>query len=200
MDNEKTSGRFHPGRTWSHPPRGGLGLPHRMKTTAEAELDTRREVGRLLNLLLADEYMLYKITRDYHWNVMGADYHSLRLQFQIQHEEAARLVDDVAEKVRGLELGTHISWKDLMETARCSAPAGLGLPSQRMLVELLRAHDEIITQLSADAKVCLYYLGDADTAAFLGDLRERHENAAWMLLAQLGNSVDHRLSAPSQDD
>src|SRR5262245_23079231 len=110
-------------------------------TTAEPDHATRQEVGRLLNLLLADEYMLYKITRDYHWNVMGPDYHTLRLQFQLQHEEAARLVDDVAERVRGLQLDTCIRWSDLMESARCSAAAGLGLPAQRMLVELLRAHD-----------------------------------------------------------
>lgn len=150
----------------------------------------------MLNPLLADEYMLYKITRDYHWNVMGPDYYSLRLQFQLQHEEAARFVDDVAERVRTLHLDARICWTDLMGSARCSAAPGLGLPAQRMLVELLHAHEGIIAQLDADSKECLEYLGDASMAEFLTDLRERHENAAWMLRAQIGIPADNPLSVP----
>ena len=32
---------------------------------------SRCEVGRIINLLLADEFVLYSATRGFHWNVTG---------------------------------------------------------------------------------------------------------------------------------
>lgn len=150
----------------------------------------------MLKLLLADEYRLYKITRDYHWNVTGPDYYSLRLLFQLQHEEATGWVDDVSEWIRELHLGGPISWIELSESARCSAAPGVGLDAQHMLAELLRAHEEIIAQLHADSSACLHDLGEASLAVLLTELRERHENAAWMVRAQLGATWEKNWPVP----
>jgi len=139
----------------------------------------------MLNLLLADEYLLYQITRDYHWNVNGPDFFSLRLQFQLQHDAATKWVDEVTERIREMRLDARISWGDLKESARCSAAAGFGLAADCMLAELLRAHEDIIAQLRSDAEVCRLKFGDASTAGFLAGMIEQHENAAWMLRAQL---------------
>lgn len=167
-----------------------------MKNNLVSDHDAREEVGRILRLLLADEYRLYKITRDYHWNVTGPDYFTLRLLFQLQHEEVTGWVDDVSEWIRTLHLGEPISWTELSESARCSAPSGLGLPAQRMLAELLRSHEEIITQLYADTNICRYYLGDSDMAVRLTELREKHESAAWMVRAQLGATWEKNIPVP----
>lgn len=165
-----------------------------MKTIIQSDHDVREEVRRILNLLLADEYMLYKITRDYHWNVTGPDYYALRLQFHLQHEEAAHWVDEVSEWIRALHLDTHINWTELIASARLLAASGFGLPAQRMIAELLRAHEEIMAQLYTDGDICLHYLGDAAMASRLTSLRERHENAAWMLRAHLGATWESNLT------
>ena len=154
---------------------------------AESKKEAHGEIQRMLNLLLADEYLLYKISRDYHWNVSGADCFSLRLLFQLQHEETAGWVDALAERIRETRPAPHISWETLKESARCSAASGFALPAKDMLTELLGAHDQIIAQLRSDSAACQNY-GDASTAGFLTDLMERHENAAWMLRAQLENA------------
>ena len=156
-----------------------------MRTCPELNHEVSEAVGRILNLLLADEYRLYQITRDYHWNVTGPDFFSLRRQFQLQHEATTGWVDAVAERIREMRLDTRISWEDLKMLARCSASTGCGLPPEDMRSELLRMHDEMIVQLRSDSRVCLDRQGDASTAAFLDGLREQHENAAWMLRAQL---------------
>jgi len=156
-----------------------------MNTRTELIHESREAVGRILNLQLADEYALYKITRDYNWNVTGPDFFSLRLQFQLQHNDAARWVDDLSEWIRNLRLDARISWAELKESARCSAAPGLGLPAHRMLAELLHAHDAIMARLGADSVDCLRQYGDTATAGFLTGLREQHENAAWMIRAQL---------------
>ena len=159
--------------------------PMTPKTGAEYKKEVRDGMEKILNLLLADEYLLYKITRDYLWNVSGPDYFSLRLQFQLQHDETAGWVDAVMEQIRKMHFATRISWEDLKASARCSAAPGFELPAKNMLVELLGAHDQLIAQLHADAEVCLQRFGDAAIAGFLSTLREQHENAAWMLRAQL---------------
>ncbi len=167
-----------------------------MKTNLTSGNDGRQEMGRKLQLLLADEYRLYKITHDYHWNVTGPDDHALRLLFQLQHEEAAGGVDDIAEWIRVLHLGAPINWTELRESARCSTVSGVGLPAQSMLAELLRSHEEIIAQLHADSTVCLHELGDASMAAHLTELRERQESAAWMVRAQLGATWEKNWPIP----
>ena len=43
--------------------------------------EARLEVGQILNLLLADKYVLYTTTRDYHWNVTGPEFLALHHQF-----------------------------------------------------------------------------------------------------------------------
>ena len=143
-------------------------------------------MGRILNLLLADEYRLYEITRDYHWNVTGPDFFSLQLLFQLLHDETAGWADALAERVRSLGLERQVSWTELQASTRCSAAPGFGLNAGGMLSGLLAAYDEIMAQLRLDSEVCRVSYGDAATASFLTDLKEQHENAAWMLRAQLG--------------
>ena len=38
------------------------------------EAENRKEVVGILNILLADEYLLFTKTRNYHWNVVGKDF------------------------------------------------------------------------------------------------------------------------------
>ena len=53
-------------------------------------------------MFLADEYILYTMTRNYHWNVIGPQFHDLHKFFEAQHEELNDVVDDVAERARSL--------------------------------------------------------------------------------------------------
>jgi starvation-inducible DNA-binding protein len=145
----------------------------------------RFEVGQILNLLLADEYVLYATARDYHWNVTGAGFHSLHLQFDEQVAQSAGWIDEVAERARAIGAGARGSWAELAKAARSSADPGVGLPAEHMLSELLALHEDIVIQLRADGQACAGRFKDAGTADFLTGLMEKHEKAAWMLRAQL---------------
>ena len=66
-------------------------------------LDKQREgVVAILNTLLADEYLLYTKTRNYHWNVVGPQFNDLHKFFEAQYNELDEIVDDVAERSRAL--------------------------------------------------------------------------------------------------
>jgi len=156
-----------------------------MNTNIGLNDEARLEVGSMLNLLLADEYVLYVTTRDYHWNVTGPEFPSLHKQFEGQYEQIAQWIDDVAERARAIGAGARGNLADLVKAARLSADPGIDLPAEHMLSELLALHEELIVQLRADSEACLERFKDAGTADFLTGLMEKHEKAAWMLRAQL---------------
>jgi starvation-inducible DNA-binding protein len=156
-----------------------------MKTNIGLNDEARLEVGQMLNLILADEYVLYATTRDYHWNVTGPEFRSLHQQFEEQYDQIAQWIDDVAERARAIGAGARGNWADLTKAARTSADPGIGLAAEHMLAELLALHEEMIVQLRTDSEACLERFKDAGTTDFLTGLMERHEKIAWMLRAQL---------------
>jgi starvation-inducible DNA-binding protein len=156
-----------------------------MKTNIGLNDEARLEVGQILNLLLADESVLYATTRDYHWNVTGPEFHSLHVLFESQYEQLAKWIDDIAERARSIGVGARGNWADLAKSARTSADPGIGLPGEHMLSELLALHEEMIVQLRTDSGACIERYKDSGTADFLTGLMERHEKTAWMLRSQL---------------
>ncbi len=161
-----------------------------MKTNIGINDEARLEVGQILNLILADEYVHYATTRDYHWNVTGPEFRSLHRQFEEQYDQVAGWIDNVAERARAIGVGARGNWADLTKAARSSADPGIGLPAEHMLSELLALHEDLIVQLRTDAEACAARYKDAGTADFLTGLMEQHEKAAWMLRAQLENEEE----------
>src|SRR5213079_2017143 len=63
---------------------------------------SRQNVVTILNDVLADEYLLYTKTRNFHWNVVGPQFNDLHKFFEGQYEALDDIVDEVAERVRAL--------------------------------------------------------------------------------------------------
>ena len=53
-----------------------------MKTNIGINEADRKTVADQLAKLLADEFVLYTKTRNAHWNVEGADFHTMHLFFE----------------------------------------------------------------------------------------------------------------------
>lgn len=64
--------------------------------------DHRKEIAKGLSRLLADSYMLYLKSHNYHWNVTGELFHPLHEQFEEQYTELAEAIDEIAERIRAL--------------------------------------------------------------------------------------------------
>jgi starvation-inducible DNA-binding protein len=145
----------------------------------------RDAVANVLNTLLADEYVLYTKTRNYHWNVVGPQFNDLHKFFESQYEALNDIVDDVAERARtlgGKALGTLV---EFTKTTRLRERAGEYPDARGMIGDLLADHESIVKQLRADLVTALDKHGDAGTSDFLTGLMEKHEKMAWMLRAFL---------------
>jgi starvation-inducible DNA-binding protein len=172
----------------TRPPSGGRVrsvIPPAMKINIGLNDEARLEVGQMLNLLLADETMLYATTRDYHWNVTGPEFLALHQQFETQYGQLADSIDAIAERARAIGIGARGSLIELAKRVRSSAAAGTGLGATQMISGLLALHEDLIMQLRTDSAACAVRFNDAGTADFLTGLMVGHEKTAWLLRSQL---------------
>ena len=151
-----------------------LGIPDKNRTAL---------VG-LLNTLLADEYVLYTKTRNYHWNVGGPQFNDLHKFFEKQYEELDEFVDDVAERGRTLGGRPPGTLAEFMAQTRFKERPGERLDARGMIADLLADHETVVRQLREDLETAVKH-GDTGTSDFLTGLMEKHEKMAWMLRAFL---------------
>jgi starvation-inducible DNA-binding protein len=138
-------------------------------------------VTQLLNLTLADTYLLLIKTKKFHWDVTGPQFRSLHTLWDEQYETLSLNVDAIAERVRILgeyPLGTA---KGFLEAATLKEEANQ-IPTAFGMVDQLRAnHEHIIRNLRKQIDECSDKYHDTGTADFLTGLMEQHEMMAWML-------------------
>jgi len=140
----------------------------------------QKQVAVLLNQLLADEFVLYVKTLNFHWNVVGSDFFALHLFFQKQYEALLDIVDEVAERVRVFNIQSFGSCAEFLEHATIPESIGKRVSALDMLAQLCGDHETVIQSLRKSvAKTAK--LGDDGTSNFLTDLMEKHEKMAWML-------------------
>ena len=143
----------------------------------------RDSIVKILNAVLADEYVLYTKTRNYHWNVVGPQFNDLHKFFEGQYEELDDFVDDVAERIRQLGGKSPGTLAEFTKAARIKERPGQRPNARAMLTALLADHEAVIKTLRADLAIAMDKLGDAGTSDFLTGLMEKHEKMAWMLRA-----------------
>ncbi|HET9488384.1 MAG TPA: DNA starvation/stationary phase protection protein [Methylomirabilota bacterium] len=145
--------------------------------------DKRDAVVTVLNAVLADEYVLYTKTRNYHWNVVGPQFNDLHKFFEAQYEELNDIVDEVAERATSLGGKAVGTLAEFVKTTRLRERPGEYPDARGMLGDLLADHETVIRQLRADLVAVMDKHGDAGTNDFLTGLMEKHEKMAWMLRA-----------------
>ena len=142
--------------------------------------EQRTVVVKILNTLLADEYLLYTKTRNYHWNVLGPQFNDLHKFFEEQYTELNVVADDVAERARSLGGWALGTLKELSQHARLEEHPGEYPNARQMIANLLADHEALVRQLRADLESAEKH-HDMGTNDFLTGLMEKHEKMAWML-------------------
>src|SRR5438105_15750874 len=103
--------------------------------------DSNRDgVVKLLTPLLADEYVLYTKTRNYHWNVVGPQFNDLHKFFEAQYEELDDVVDEVAERARALGGRAAGTLAEFVRRARLKEAAD-SPDAPTMIANLLADHE-----------------------------------------------------------
>lgn len=143
----------------------------------------REAVAKHLKNLLADSYTLYLQTHNFHWNVTGPMFNQLHLMFEGHYTELAIAVDDIAERIRSLDVaapGTYQAFSNLSSIQEID-----GVPeANEMLSILTKGHEQVVRTCRAALAVA-QKADDESSAALISDRMRIHEKTAWMLRATL---------------
>src|SRR5690606_1624956 len=156
-----------------------------MKTNIGISQDHKQEAAEKLNTLLADEFVLYTKTRNYHWNVESMNFTEMHEFYEEQYTELAEVIDALAERVRKIghfslgRLEDYLKITNLVEQQTTSDP-------KKQLAHLLDDHESIIRLLRENIPQFEETYKDTGSADYLTGLLQQHEEMAWMIRSHLG--------------
>jgi starvation-inducible DNA-binding protein len=145
----------------------------------------RQEVANELSKLLADEFMLYTITRNAHWNMEGLDFFDKHTFFEIQFKQLDTFIDTIAERIRSLGHYAPATLDAFLNLTQISEMSRDKNDSHRFIKELLADHEQVILNLRLNIPKFTGELEDAGTADFITNIMAAHEKMAWMLRSHL---------------
>ncbi len=144
---------------------------------------TNKNTINSLQIALADSYILYLKTQNYHWNVTGSNFKSLHLMFEEQYNDLFLAVDTIAERIRSLgqkAFGTFAKYRDLTNIKEGNE----NLDAVSMVKELADDQDIIVRTLTNALKEA-QNVGDEVTVGIVTSRIELHQKNAWMLRSSL---------------
>ena len=141
-----------------------------------------REISiEILNGILSSECVLLFQTLNYHWNLVGPQFHDYHLLFDDQYKAIFETIDALAERVRFLGGKAIGSMDSAIKHAVLKEDLG-ALPAPTIMVSnLLDQHEKLIRELRIAINTTAEQNRDMGSSNFLTDLIEKHEKTAWML-------------------
>jgi starvation-inducible DNA-binding protein len=143
------------------------------------EQKDRKAIAEGLSHLLADSYMLFLKTHNYHWNVTGPMFNSLHNMFEEQYTELFTAVDEIAERIRALgevSPGTFEEFAKLTSIKENTAPCA----AEDMIKDLV-VGQETVTKTARSILDAAGKANDEPTVDLLTQRMQLHEKNAWML-------------------
>ena len=143
----------------------------------------REAVAKHLSKLLADTYSLYLKTHSFHWNVTGPQFNSLHLMFETQYNELWLAADEVAERIRTLDVFAPGSYSQFGKLSSIKEESGV--PDWKERVNQLVEGHEIAAATARGTIKAADAAGDEGTADMVTGRLMAHEKTAWMLRSLL---------------
>lgn len=144
---------------------------------------TTTTVVQGLNQLLAETYVVYLKTQNFHWNVTGPMFYSYHLLFESQYKELALAIDELAERIRALGSfapGSFVAYEKLSKIKEET-----NLPKALHMISLLSANNKMIIETIKKVLPSAEAAGDEGTADLLIKRLGIHEKSVWMLESHL---------------
>lgn len=143
----------------------------------------RYEIAEGLSRVLADTYVLYLQTRNFHWNVTGPMFETLHVMFERQYNDLSEAVDQVAERIRALDCPAPGAYAEFSRLASIKEESGLP-GAEDMIRGLLQGHEAVV-RTARSAFPAAERAHDESTVDVLTERMRTHEKTAWMLRSML---------------
>lgn len=138
-----------------------------------------------LSKVLANEYLLYLLTLNFHWNITGKNFIAIHELLEEHYESLKGTVDEVAERIRMLGFQAPASYKKYQKESIISDGENAH-DFESMIQELSDSHSKVI-KLIRDTISMTDESKDFATTDLLTRILSDHEKQVWMLRSHLDN-------------
>jgi starvation-inducible DNA-binding protein len=154
-----------------------------MKIDTGISTKQRGHIAQGLSRMLADTYLLYLKTHNFHWNVEGPMFQTLHVMFMEQYTEAWNAIDPIAERIRALGHYAPGTYKEYIKLG--SIKETDGVPKALKMVQLLIDAQESVVRTARSVLPVAEEANDQPTLDLLTQRMDIHEKNAWMLRSLL---------------
>ena len=146
------------------------------------------EISGELRHLLADLFVLYLKTKNFHWHMSGRHFRDYHLLLDEHADQIFAMTDPVAERARKLGAVTLHSISEVTSNQRLKDNNGHHLPPKAMLSELYADNRQLTAFLRSTHEICDRH-NDVATASLIEVWIDETERRAWFL-AEIIDSAD----------
>ena len=150
--------------------------------TTPSDLDRRGvvEIAGELKQLLADVFVLYIKTKNFHWHMSGPHFRDYHLLLDEHAEQIFSITDDIAERARKIGETTIHSVGEILHFARLKEDTSGFVTPRNMLTELHQDNLHLLRSLRQTHELCAKH-DDVATTSLIEVWIDQAERRAWFL-------------------
>ena len=149
----------------------------------ELEEHSIDQISSKLSHLLADTFVLYVKTLNYHWNMVGEEFFMYHKLLEEQYKKLAELCDESAERIRMLKREAPATMQTFLQLT--GLKEGSSKKEQKQMVdELASDHAHLVRH----CRQIIEYsdsISDPATSDLVVDQMRFHDKASWLLRSHL---------------
>lgn len=151
-----------------------------LKTPETLSEKAAHDVSQALLPLLADVFVLYLKTKNFHWHMSGPHFRDYHLMLDDQGQQILSMTDAIAERARKLGGGTLRSIGQISRFQRIVDNDAEYVKPFDMIVEL-REDNKTLTRNMREVHSLCDEAGDVATASLLENWIDEAEGRTWFL-------------------
>jgi starvation-inducible DNA-binding protein len=151
-----------------------------LNTPSDLSDEATELVAERINRLVADAYVLYVKTKNFHWHVSGPNFRDFHEMLDEQSEQILESIDPLAERVRKLGQPTLHSLGEILKLASLTENAKDFVSPYDMLVELMNDNVAIAKSMREAHGICDDW-DDVATASLIEQYLDETEKRTWFL-------------------
>lgn len=158
-----------------------------LATPTDLGSNASRDITGALNALLADVFVLYMKTKNFHWHISGPHFRDYHLMLDEHAAELLAMTDVIAERVRKLGGTTLRSVGHISRLQRIEDNNADFVDAQDMLAELREDNQSLIASLRTTHDLCDEER-DVATNSYIEPWIDEAERRVWFLFESRARS------------
>jgi starvation-inducible DNA-binding protein len=138
------------------------------------------KVAEAMNKIVADAFVLFLKTRNFHWHISGKHFRDYHLMLDEQAADIQASIDPLAERVRKIGAPTVHSFGEILQLTQLKESEGEYLTPRQMFDQLIADNKAVIHSMRKAHEIC-EQSEDVASASLLENLIDASERRLWFL-------------------